>query len=552
MIDPGSGRPIRPINNGGRPGLLSLSSDGRSVVILRPMNRWSPEWDSYEPDNPRTKFHPSGPDTNRFSYWTDLPAEYALVDLDTGKTRSLVNAPLAVLEGYGQPNTAVWSRDGKKVALTATYLPLVGVDLEERSRRSRPCAAAVVEVQSSKVTCVTMMSRTTDPNGLFVRDMSFGRSDQEVMLHVVTIENKGEQTELYEEQAGVWKPVTAFPEPVSGIRGFTDAIPQDTENGALRVFVHQGLNEPPALFATDLTHSQPRKIWDPNPQLSLMNLGQVSVVHWKDSNGHDWVAGLVKPPGYRSGTKYPLVIQTHGFVENRFLTDGGYTTALAARPLASAGFVVLQMPHLYEHLATAQELPDHIAGFESAIDLLASEGLIDPVRVGIIGFSRTCYHVEGALIQDPKRFAAATIADGVDESYMQYLENSVGSGGASTEQEAIYGVKPFGEGLSLWTKSALGFNLDRIKTPLRIEATGIESVLEEWEIYASLVLQGKPVDLIFFPDGVHVLEKPLERLASQQGNVDWFRFWLKGEEDPAPTKASQYRRWRELRMRQHQ
>ena len=44
--------------------------------------------------------------------------------------------------------------------------------------------------------------------------------------------------------------------------------------------------------------------------------------------------------------------------------------------------------------------------------------------------------------------------------------------------------------------------------------------------------------------------KPLERLASEQGDVDWFRFWLKGEEDPDPTKAEQYARWRELRKLQ--
>jgi hypothetical protein len=29
--------------------------------------------------------------------------------------------------------------------------------------------------------------------------------------------------------------------------------------------------------------------------------------------------------------------------------------------------------------------------------------------------------------------------------------------------------------------------------------------------------------------------------------VDWFRFWLKGEEDPDPAKVEQYARWRELR-----
>jgi hypothetical protein len=35
-------------------------------------------------------------------------------------------------------------------------------------------------------------------------------------------------------------------------------------------------------------------------------------------------------------------------------------------------------------------------------------------------------------------------------------------------------------------------------------------------------------------------------MVAQQGLVDWFRFWLKGEEDPDPAKSEQYARWREL------
>jgi hypothetical protein len=36
----------------------------------------------------------------------------------------------------------------------------------------------------------------------------------------------------------------------------------------------------------------------------------------------------------------------------------------------------------------------------------------------------------------------------------------------------------------------------------------------------------------------------------QGGAVDWFRFWLKGEEDPDPAKAEQYARWRGLKKLQ--
>jgi len=48
----------------------------------------------------------------------------------------------------------------------------------------------------------------------------------------------------------------------------------------------------------------------------------------------------------------------------------------------------------------------------------------------------------------------------------------------------------------------------------------------------------------------HILTNPRERMASQGGTVDWLRFWLQGFEDPDPTKAAQYARWREMRKLQ--
>jgi hypothetical protein len=39
-------------------------------------------------------------------------------------------------------------------------------------------------------------------------------------------------------------------------------------------------------------------------------------------------------------------------------------------------------------------------------------------------------------------------------------------------------------------------------------------------------------------------------MVASDGNVDWFRFWLLGEEDPSAEKAEQYARWRELRTLQ--
>jgi hypothetical protein len=81
---------------------------------------------------------------------------------------------------------------------------------------------------------------------------------------------------------------------------------------------------------------------------------------------------------------------------------------------------------------------------------------------------------------------------------------------------------------------------------LRLQAITPASLLGEWEIYASLRIQHKPVDLLYLPLGQHVLQNPAELMASEQGDVDWFRYWLKGEEDRGSEKKTQYERWDKL------
>ena len=94
------------------------------------------------------------------------------------------------------------------------------------------------------------------------------------------------------------------------------------------------------------------------------------------------------------------------------------------------------------------------------------------------------------------------------------------------------------------------FNLDRVHTPLIVVGEGPLSLLSMWEPYAGLRYLKKPVDLVMLNTNEHVLTNPAVRMASQGSSVDWFRFWLKGEEDPDAGKADQYIRWRELRTLQ--
>ena len=106
--------------------------------------------------------------------------------------------------------------------------------------------------------------------------------------------------------------------------------------------------------------------------------------------------------------------------------------------------------------------------------------------------------------------------------------------------------EPVGTGLKSWLENSPGFRIDAISAPVRIEEYSPHAFLGGWQWYSLMSLLRKPVDFIWIPRGTHLLVKPWERLTSQQGNVDWFHFWLSdGEACDAEDKAI-CARWREL------
>jgi dipeptidyl aminopeptidase/acylaminoacyl peptidase len=185
----------------------------------------------------------------------------------------------------------------------------------------------------------------------------------------------------------------------------------------------------------------------------------------------------------------------------------------------------------------------------AAIDQLAREGLVDPARVGIGGYSRTGPYAVKSIVDAPDRFAAAAIANTEPGSLFGYY-NGVDGGTASKMQtwsDFIAGSRPYGDGLSNWVQRAPTFHTDRIRAAVLVSASAPVDLIELWSLYAPLRDQHKPVELQYMRGGDHNLVKPLEILAHQELLVDWFDFWLNGHEAPDPGKAAQYARWHEMR-----
>lgn len=502
-----------------------FSPDGKYIVLLLHPQEFSERWRGYsDPDLQKALSAIRAPGQ------TTWITRYELIDTTTGKDSVLLDVPQ---ESW---NTEIaWSPDSQSVVISNTYLPLDATNVEDYKARQVKKFAVELRISGGELIPISEQGDLT----LLAWD---GNSNQLVFESDRSKANsKPLSRVVWQKIAGKWQRVK-------------DVL---LETVLPEIVLEEDMNTPPKLFGGDQRSRKRTLLLDLNPGFGQLKFSKIEEITWKNSEGVEIKGGLYYPVDYVPGKRYPLVIQTHGWTRDRFWIDGPWTTAFAAQSLAGKGIMVLQGEKLSEDDSwwskvtdTPKEVQVEVDGYEKAIDYLDANGLVDSNRVGIIGFSRTCLYIKYALTHSKYRFAAASVTDGADGGYFQYLTSATDNPGYALEMEGINGGLPFGEGLKSWIRNSPGFNVDKVQTPLRIVALRPASALFEWEWFAALRRLGKPVDMVMLQDGEHLLQKPWERMISQQGNVDWFRFWLQGYEDPDPTKAEQYGRWRELRKLQ--
>ncbi len=470
------------------PNALAIAPDGRYATVAGSIASTDlpAEWAAYLfPPTENDYLHQFFHATRRLG--ASPFVQYALIDTHTGIASRLWNAPQM------GARRVPWAPDSRSFTLDSVFLPLDGSAARRTTRY-----AVRVEV----------------PSGAF---------------HILT----------------------------SSPSGASSAQALGAEH-RLVVTLGQSLETPPRLEVTDTVTKQHAVLLDLNPRFAALEFGPTKVVEWS-VHGVPVLGGLYLPPGYKPGMRYPLVIQTHGFTPDHFSMDGRdeWSSAFAARPLAAQGFVVLQASTFKDPADHDRMLSDTTLGrtpaeaakhfnalaYEAAIDHLDREGVIDRGQVGISGFSRTVCFVAYMLTHTSHPIKAAALTDGIDCGYFQHIAYD----GGPDDDDLNGGQEPFGSGIDTWVRESPSFRLDKVEAPVRLVGIERGAILEHWEWFSGLTMLGKPVDFVDILDGSHLMQKPQDRRVAMEGLVDWFRFWLKGEEDPDPSKASQYARWRTLR-----
>lgn len=509
------------------------SPDGLTVLLNATADGAPETWNRYREPVIAARI----PELRRDPRGTDARSVHRLfvVDIASGRARPLWDAVNLV-----QITQAAWSPDSRFVLVTPAYLPPEA----DESTTYGGSAAAVVEVATGAYRRLPIAIG----GPLRVAGLRWRGADR---VEIDIRQGAAMLRHRFVLAGGTWS---------------ADGEAESLAGGAgIRIELRQGLDTPPRLFALDGTAGGERMILDLNPALAeRVALGRAERVQGTLPGGVAWSGLLFHPPGRPDGRRAPLVIQSvygtrmdDSFTLYGLQGGGGLGPSPIAsypgRALASRGIFVLQLDvAMGREFGTPAEAGLRQQAFETAVAALDARGLIDPARVGLVGFSRNGFYVESALTHSDHPFAAAITADNWDPSYVQQTFNmSALAGGV-----AVHGGEPFGAGLAAWLERAPGFSTERIGAPLLMieQSSGLYGVFSRWETFARLRHLRKPVEFYVMPDaeahGSHNSQNPGQILAVMERSADWFDFWLNEHEDPDPAKAAQYANWRRLRALQ--
>jgi dipeptidyl aminopeptidase/acylaminoacyl peptidase len=309
-------------------------------------------------------------------------------------------------------------------------------------------------------------------------------------------------------------------------------------------------NGPARLERFDLESGARHVLADPNRGLQDVAGPSGEFMTWSDGEGREFT-GVYFPARGSGGTgRVPLFVH---YYSCRGYLRGGTGDEWPMATLAASGIAVLcintyspRQPITAANQNAQRQYEEGLSGIRAAIELLTARG-IDPARVGIGGLSQGSEVAMWTARHSDLLAAMSLATPQMSETY--YWQRGLLGEHFQRVARGAYGLTGSpDEAPEQWQRLSPRSSVDRLQFPILLQLPE-EEYLVAMEYYIPLVRAGAPIEMYVFPDEPHVKIQPRHKLAVYERNLDWFRFWLQGYEDPAPEKAEQYVRWRTLRTR---
>jgi len=296
-------------------------------------------------------------------------------------------------------------------------------------------------------------------------------------------------------------------------------------NGKLAVLVSTPL-APAEVFALDGSTLRPLSRQN-DEWLARVTLGGVEPITFKSRDGTAVNGFAVKPPDFVPGKRYPTILRIHGGpvsqYQNEFdsqlqtLAGHGYLVVVA-NPRGSSG--------RGERFSTAifadwgnKDAQDVLA----AVDYAVAQGLADPARLGVGGWSYGGILTNYVIAQD-QRFKAAVSGASIANVLAGY-----GTDQYVREYEVELGV-PW-KTAGTWVRLSFPFlHADRITTPTLFLCGDKDfnvPLLNSEQMYQALRSLGVETQLVIYPGQHHGINKPSYRRDRLERYLAWYDKYLK-------------------------
>ena len=291
----------------------------------------------------------------------------------------------------------------------------------------------------------------------------------------------------------------------------------------------------PEIYVAPVPTMAPKRLTDMGAQLAGFRLGRADLVRWTSRDGAEIEGVLRKPPGFRAGRRYPLIVVIHGGPTavsrpSLFASTSYYPIdlwlakgALVLEPnyRGSAGYGGAFRALNARNLGVGDAW-DVVSGIEALTRL----GLVDSTRVGACGWSQGGYISAFLATHESRRFRAISVGAGISDWMTYYVNTDITPftrhylHATPWDDPAIYartspitGVKQAGAP----TLIQHGENDARVPAP------------NGYELHRALLDVGVPTRLVVYKGFGHGLTKPKAVRAALRENLEWFDRYLWGE-----------------------
>ncbi|HEY8743284.1 MAG TPA: S9 family peptidase, partial [Chloroflexota bacterium] len=299
-------------------------------------------------------------------------------------------------------------------------------------------------------------------------------------------------------------------------------------------FVGQDLHQAQAVYLLDTASGETTQIAQPPlpadwPQTTMP---RAEVIRWQAPDGMQIEGILIYPLDYEPGRRYPLILHVHGgpagvFGRTFLGSPGGQVDALG---LAERGYAILRANprgsggygKAFRHANQGDWGGGDYRDLMAGVDHLIAQGLADPDRLGVAGWSYGGF-MTSWIITQTRRFQAACIGAPVTDPVSFNGTSDIAGfipdyfGAESWDDRAAYERQsPLAHVKGFTTPALIQHGADDVRVPLG----------QGREFFNALKRQGVPSELVIYPRQGHGIGEPRLMLDVTRRATAWLERWI--------------------------